>query len=682
MAGQDGRTFSFDNETDDPYTSFRRNPGHLAYQHPDNTTFPNPQPSLPPYLDSPERAPSPPAHRSQPHLSLRTDSSDSAPRRPLNLRRERERLRPIETNQQPRERNRDLGYSTSNRTASTTTPGADNLGESAAGGGIAGIALGVANTNERESGVEAVRIMEGMPAERGHNIVGSDTPYVPAAPPGYRISYQPTPYTPPAASRVNPFDDTYRHSPSPSRHSLQPSVDHSPTREHLVGGYGRNQPSYTDNPYNRYSAWDPRISRADIDPNDIEDEDDAIQPANQRRSIFGGQSSQAPEAGAVAGGAAAGGVLGTLGGLVGRKNPGIRDSSGQYGPVGGNNFDHEKVEKSEWLDSQTSGRKRLRWIVGIALAIILIGAIVGGVIAGVKKSKSDSHNSSNNSPSSSASQDDQNGDLNKDSAEIKELMNNPGLHKVFPGMDYTPFNTQYPQCLSNPPSQNNVTRDMAVLSQLTNAVRLYGTDCNQTEMVLHSISALGLTDMKVWLGVWLDNNQTTNDRGLKAMNDILSKNGANPFAGVIIGNEVLYREDLTEDALSTILANAKKNLTAQNIKLPVATSDLGDAWTPDLASSSDIVMSNIHPFFGGVPVAESASWTWTFWGRKDRPLTAVSGKPNIISEVGWPSDGGNNCVPNNCTSKTEGSIAGISEMNTFMDDFVCQSLANGTDYFW
>ena len=47
-----------------------------------------------------------------------------------------------------------------------------------------------------------------------------------------------------------------------------------------------------------------------------------------------------------------------------------------------------------------------------------------------------------------------------------------------------PWGTTYPECLKWPPSQNNVTRDIAVLSQLTNKVRLYGMDCNSTEMVL------------------------------------------------------------------------------------------------------------------------------------------------------------------------------------------------------
>ncbi|KAF2104639.1 glycoside hydrolase family 17 protein [Rhizodiscina lignyota] len=261
-------------------------------------------------------------------------------------------------------------------------------------------------------------------------------------------------------------------------------------------------------------------------------------------------------------------------------------------------------------------------------------------------------------------------------------MNNKDLHRVFPGIDYTPINTQYPACLTNPPSQNNITRDMAVLSQLTNTLRLYGTDCNQTAMVIHSIQQLQLTDMKVWLGVWLGNNDTTNDRQLSDMYSLLDTYGADPFVGVAVGNEVLFRKDLTAAQLGTILTGVKQNLTEKKIDLPVATSDLGSNWNAQLASEVDVVMANVHPFFAGTPADQAAAWTWSFWQEND--VAVASDKKNIISEVGWPSGGGNDCgttVPV-CPTKTAGSVAGISELNEFMSEWVCQSLANGTDYFW
>lgn len=572
-----------------------------------------------------------------------------------------------------------------------------------AGGGIAGIAYGVANTNERESGVEALRSLENIPGsghalplERDFDTLGTTTPYVPAPP--SRGSYGRDPFSSPAPSgRSNPFDSR-RNSEIPSPGDLTPRADRRsqysipmaeyPSRD----SYGHGSGSVTDNPYNRFStAWDPRVARGDINPEEIEDDGDEVvaPPLRSRRSFLGlgNQSDRATHENAVdgaAGVAATGGVLGALGGLVGRTNNaphGARDASGQYGPVPGSSsgpgMEDTTIEKSPWLTKQNSGRKRLRWIIGILGLLIIVGAIVGGVIGGLHNSRSNTDPDDASTPTSTKSD----SDLDINSPDIKKLLNNPNLHKVFPGMDYTPFNTQYPACLTNPPIQDNVTMDVAVLSQLTDTIRLYGTDCNQTEMVLHAINKLALTDVKVWLGVWLDNNSTTNNRGLSAMYDILSKNGAAPFAGVIVGNEVLYRQDMTETQLGSILSGVRQNLTAQKIDLPVATSDLGDDWTADLAKDTDFVMSNIHPFFAGVAADIAAGWTWDFWQEKDTVLVTDQAK-NVISETGWPSGGGTDCGAATTTTCSPGSVAGISEMNTFMDDFICQSLVNGTNFFW
>jgi len=341
-------------------------------------------------------------------------------------------------------------------------------------------------------------------------------------------------------------------------------------------------------------------------------------PARKSRSNLGAGAGAAIPMGGLAASSGAGAGAG----MVSKS----RDTSGNYVPVGSEN----QFEKpSEWLSGQTSGRKRLRWIVGIIIAVVVIAAIAGGVVGGILGSRK--NNSS--SGGQSAAEDDGKGDLSKDSPEIKALLGNPDLHKVFPGMDYTPLNTQYPDCMHNPPSQNNVTRDLAMLSQLTNTLRLYGTDCNQTEMVIHGIQRLEV-DMKLWLGVWLGNNDTTNTRQLSAMDALLDKHGAEPFAGVVVGNEVLFRKDLTATELGTILADVKTNLTAKGINLPLATSDLGDNWTTELASEVDVVMANIHPFFGGVEVGQAADWTYNFWQEKDIPVTqGMQGKKHVISEV-------------------------------------------------
>lgn len=361
-----------------------------------------------------------------------------------------------------------------------------------------------------------------------------------------------------------------------------------------------------------------------------------------------------------------------------------RDGSGNYGRI---ENQYPRDEKSAWMDDQRASKKRTKCIIWSVIAVILILGIAGGVVGALLARKN--HSSSSGTSNGSSSTGSSNG-LTASSSEVKAVLNNTDLHRVFPGMDYTPLNAQYPACLTTPPSQDNITLDIAVMSQLSPTIRLYGTDCNQTEMVLTAIDRLDMNEtLKLWLGVWLGSNDTTNTRQLSQMYTILSTYPSTHFSGIIIGNEVLYRKDLTLTQLSSTITGVKKNLTSMSIDLPVATSDLGDNWTKALAADTDVIMANVHPFFAGVTAAAAAAWTWDFWQNHDVVLSSddsstTDGVPrNLISETGWPSTGGNDCGTDSaCTSDTTGSVAGIDEMNTFMDSWVCQALANGTAYFW
>ncbi|RPA97962.1 glycoside hydrolase [Choiromyces venosus 120613-1] len=473
--------------------------------------------------------------------------------------------------------------------------------------------------------------------------------------------------------------------PAPPAHALGTLENRSSDRvlSTPVGGH------YTDNPYNRYSTtWDPVLSstQVQVDGNAdtyvlSDDEEEA-----HRRGV----------AGAAATGAASGGVLAALGSKVGRPAPSHAFGGAAAGGGGGSgaierggllggsdggsgNLNNEKVAQSEWLRSQTKSKKKLRWVIGVILILFILGA-AGGISAGVilskKRSGGSASTQANGGGGSGLSRDDdikQNGDLNKDSAEIKALMSNTRLKKVFHGMDYTPLNAVYPECIGNPPTQNNITRDIAVMSQLTDKLRLYGTDCNQTEMVLHAIDALKV-DMKIWLGVWLDKNTTTSTRQLGHLYKLLNSYPSDRFEGIAVGNEVLFRQDLTETELFGIIDDVRHNLTALNIKLPVGTSDLGSNWKSTMVSSVDVLMANVHPFFAGVVVEKAANWTYNFFQDHDVSLTTnLATKPRVmISEVGWPSGGGND----------SGSVAGISQMNMFMKEFLCTENNRGTEYFW
>lgn len=411
-----------------------------------------------------------------------------------------------------------------------------------------------------------------------------------------------------------------------------------------------------------------------IDPMDIADDDDdpftVLRPGEK-------QGKHSPRTGyplaVVGAGGAAGGFL---------KGFGSRDTSGSYGQVpGGVPFKAGSAEsKSAWLSQQKGRNNRLRGIVGTSAVILIVLGIAAIVLAPILTHVLAHPISSLSSSSTSSTGTTTTTDLlTASSSEIKALLNSTSLHKVFPGMDYTPNNSQYPDCLTNPPSQNNITKDIAVLSQLTPLIRLYGTDCNVTSMVLESLSLLNLdsTSMKLMPGVWLDANTTTNTRQLSQLYSTLSSLSTSQkaqIAGVMVGNEVLFAEYLTLTELTNILTTVRQNLTSIGYSsLPIGTAELGSQWSTELISSVDVIGSNVHPFFAGVNSTAAATWTYDYWQTNDVSLsTSNTSKINVIAETGWPTSGG----------YYEGSTAGVKELNLFMEDWVCDMLEEEVKYWW
>ncbi|MCL4136737.1 UNVERIFIED_CONTAM: hypothetical protein GTU68_042175 [Idotea baltica] len=112
-----------------------------------------------------------------------------------------------------------------------------------------------------------------------------------------------------------------------------------------------------------------------------------------------------------------------------------------------------------------------------------------------------------------------------------------------------------------------------------------------------------------------------------------SKQGYIDIAAV--GNEVLYRNDLTLEELLSYINRVKE-------ALPNVTVGYVDAYYefsrhPELVEASDVILANCYPYWEGCPYKYSLNHIKSMLSQATE---AANGKKVIITETGWPSQGG------------------------------------------
>lgn len=307
-----------------------------------------------------------------------------------------------------------------------------------------------------------------------------------------------------------------------------------------------------------------------------------------------------------------------------------------------------------------SGKRKWAWIVG---GIVLVAVIVG-VAVGVSMHKSSSSQGAV-------------GVVHSDGSDPSQFDKDPRLHQSFYGMCYTPLNAQYPTCGD---SLDAVIEDVQLMSQLTSRIRTYGADCDVPEYVLQAIDETKV-NMTVYLAAWVpqpadDPDNTTWNRQMSEVIKAIQKHGATHVDGVTVGNEYLLNGG-PEDQLLDKIQQMRDAIKALNLPktIPVGTADAGSMITTSLGQGSDYVMANVHAWFGGLPVDQAADWVWSYTANQE-PASALlaTNKPELyIAETGWPTSA------NDTASMTyQAAVAGIPELNTFLNTYVCQANTNIT----
>ncbi|KAF9912778.1 hypothetical protein EC991_008640 [Linnemannia zychae] len=326
-----------------------------------------------------------------------------------------------------------------------------------------------------------------------------------------------------------------------------------------------------------------------------------------------------------------------------------------------------KTEKSAWLRNKSNATRKYRSLCYVIGILCFIGAVTGitlGFMA--RKDKVDGL-----APPPNPEKPGKPGQ--PPTPPITHFTPDPQLRKAFYGVDYNPKKAMMPWCGA---TLQPVIDDMILISQITKRVRLYGMDCNQADLVFQAINALELNDMRVVLTIWVDQNQTTYQRQHDTLFKVLDTYGTTMVDGISVGNEVLFRKDRTLTELAALMKAVKTEIKARyGTSIPVFSSDVGGEMTSELAAVSDMLQGNIHPYFSGTPAANAANWTMNEYENKITNNPTPMGIKGVISEVGWPS------APESAVY-LNGSVPGLANMQTVVDNFVCQANTAGIPYYW
>jgi glucan 1,3-beta-glucosidase len=177
-------------------------------------------------------------------------------------------------------------------------------------------------------------------------------------------------------------------------------------------------------------------------------------------------------------------------------------------------------------------------------------------------------------------------------------------------------------------TEEQVRRRMRIIRPHTKWVRSFSsTDGN--ELVPMIAKEYGL---KTLVGAWLGKDPEINKREI---NGLIQLAGEGYVDIAAVGNEVMYREDLTEDELLDYISHAKA-LIPEGI--PVGYVDAYYEFTerPRITAMVDVILANCYPFWEGCSFDYSLMYMKNMYSRA---LNAGLGKKVIITETGWPSQG-------------------------------------------
>jgi exo-beta-1,3-glucanase (GH17 family)/cellulose synthase/poly-beta-1,6-N-acetylglucosamine synthase-like glycosyltransferase len=176
------------------------------------------------------------------------------------------------------------------------------------------------------------------------------------------------------------------------------------------------------------------------------------------------------------------------------------------------------------------------------------------------------------------------------------------------------------------PSEAELDSDIRLLSRYSKRLRTYSSAENpQIPRIARFYG------VRLMAGAWIEGRAERNERELSAL-IALSRKYDN-IDRAIVGNEVILRGDLGVRALINYLDRARAQLD-----IPVSTAEPLDTWQrhPELADHVDFITVHVLPYWEFIDRKDAIGFVL---GQYQALQDLFPGKPVVIGEVGWPSNG-------------------------------------------
>lgn len=139
--------------------------------------------------------------------------------------------------------------------------------------------------------------------------------------------------------------------------------------------------------------------------------------------------------------------------------------------------------------------------------------------------------------------------------------------------------------------------------------------------------------IKNLVGAWLGDDMEKNEEEIEGLIQ-LAKEGCVDIAAV--GNEVMYRKDLTEEELLAYIYRVKEALAGMDIPVGYVDAYYEFAHRPKITEACDVILANCYPYWEGCSIDHSLAHMQKMFCLASE---AAKGKKVIITETGWPSQG-------------------------------------------